>query len=708
MSPADLGRRWRAAKALTLAVARATSFAAVLLLAVTVLLVAPPRAASAAGELTLALDRSLTLVNETPGITVTGDAIAAVGTDDTLAVRITGPAAFSQLAQIDPAMPQVGSFVVAVGSLPSVARPAPAVVHLPVPLASLPALPGAYRITVDVISGGHVEATGSAWMGRVAVRTTPLDIAFFWRAALGIHSGPDGRFLDQTLEQACAPGGGDGPAVAGSTADGAQSAGTGAGTGGLAALVALPDKFPGWSFSLGIEPVLLAQLRQMAGGYARTSGSGAAVQVGPADPAAKNASAVLAGLTRLAEKDTIEVAVAPYAIPDLDLLATQGWRDGFEQVQLGKQAVVQTMSLALPPAGAWSTGLDLTTSGLGDFGQASIDHVLVDASVAKDLNEPVADGTVAVRARDDKNDRVTLVLADSQLRTLAGAGWDPGVLFAGIAAELAAGDRDALVLAPGPDFALAPSEYLDAIGAELQKDPWIRTQTMTGLLRAHPPATRPLLLNRSPQPLGGYIRQTIFSEVQLAHAAVADLATIADPASLPLDSARRALYLAESGWWSRPGVSPEEASAGLGYAVQADNTARAELGKITLGGAKSASIFGHQGQVKLVANNGADYAVTVEVRLTGSGLRFPQGNVVKVSLEPGGNAIPVQVVGTSSSRELTATLVAGNSVLSHNTTPLRFVTITEILPWAGLAAGVILVVGLGVVFVRRRKARRPV
>ena len=718
MSPADLGRRWPAAKAFTLAAVLATSLAAVLLLSATIVLAAPPRPAAAAGALTVTMDRSLTLVNETPGITVSGEAIAALSSGDTLAVRIAGPAALSQVAQTDPTLPDVGSFTVAVDSLPSVARPSPSELHLPVPLASLPASPGAYRITVDLRSADVLAATGSTWLGRVALRSTPLDLAFVWRAALGIHRGPDGSFFDTTLEQACAPGAATAPGARRlrlripklrpqPPAPQAQAPPPRLRS---PAVFRRCSRFPAnspigtsaWVSNPSCSPNC-ATWRTATPGPVR---SGAGTKVVAGDPAAKNAAAVLAGLAGLADSSAIEVAVSPYASPDLGLLATQGWRDGFEQVQLGKQEVVQTMSLALPPSGAWSPGLDLTTGSLGDYGEASIDHVLVDAALAADLNEPIAAGAVAVRAHDDKNDRVTLVLADSELRKLMAPPWDPGVLFAGIAAVLASSDRDALVLTPSPDFTLAPGEYLDAIGEELQKDVWIRTQTMTGLLRAHPPGTRPVLLSRDPVPLSGYIGETIFSAVQSAHAAIDDLAVVADPASLPLENARRSLYLAESRWWSRPGASPDQASAGLGYAVEAQTVAKGELDKIKFTGTKPALILGHAGQVKLVARNGADYAVTVEVRLAGAGLRFPQGDVVKVRLEAGGNEIAVPVVGTSSSRELTATLVAGSSVLDKTTTSLRFVTLTDILPWAGLAVLVIVVAVLAILYLRSRKVRR--
>jgi hypothetical protein len=701
MSPADLRRQWPPTKSFVWAAGLAACLLAILGLSTGILLVAAPAAEATAAPLTVTMDRSLTLLNETPAIRVSGEAIAALRADDTVAIRVAGPAALSQLEKSDPALAEAGSFTVAAGSLPAAARPSPSELHLPIPLSTLPSAPGAYRVTVEIRSGATVVAEGGTWMGRVAARSSPLDLAFVWRAALGVHQGPDGSFFDTVLEQACAP-------AAAPAAPGAAPA-TGATpevSGTLPDLLALPAKFPDWHFSLGVEPVLLTQLRDMADGYQRAGDSGTAVPVSADDPAAKNAALVLAGLTGLAEHDSVEVATSAYAGPDLGLLATQGWRDGFEQIQLGKQELVRSLSLGLPPSGAWSAGLELTTDSLSDYGEASIDHVLVDAAVSAGLNEPVAKDTIAARVHDDQSDRVTLVFADSQLRRLMAFPWDPAVLFAGMAAVLASGDRDALVLTPYPDFVLPPGEYLDAIGEELRKDSWIRTQTMAGLLRAHPPGTRPVLLERDAVLPPGYIGQTIFSATQSAHAAVDDLASVADPASLPLETARRSLYLAESRWWSRPGVGLEEASAGLGYAVHAETVAKGELDKIRLAGTKNALILGHEGQVKLVAENGADYPVTVDLRLGGEGLRFPQGEVVQVLLEPGGNQITVPVAGTAASRELSAGLVAGATVLDQRTTSIRFVTITDVLPWAAPAVLAIILIALSIWYVHKRRAGR--
>ena len=59
-------------------------------------------------------------------------------------------------------------------------------------------------------------------------------------------------------------------------------------------------------------------------------------------------------------------------------------------------------------------------------------------------------------------------------------------------------------------------------------------------------------------------------------------------------------------WGPNSTGSPQEASAGLGYAVQAETVAKGELSKVRLADAKNVSILGRSGQVKLVAEHDAD------------------------------------------------------------------------------------------------------
>jgi hypothetical protein len=97
----------------------------------------------------------------------------------------------------------------------------------------------------------------------------------------------------------------------------------------------------------------------------------------------------------------------------------------------------------------------------------------------------------------------------------------------------------------------------------------------------------------------------------------------------------------------------------------------------------------------------------VQVRLMGPGLEFPQGNELTVKLKPGGESITVPVIATSKAADLSVRMIVGSTVLGEQTASLRFVTITDVVLWTGLAVLVLVVIALvTVVFVRGRKKRR--
>jgi hypothetical protein len=554
--------------------------------------------------------------------------------------------------------------------------------------AGTPAKPGAYLLVAEVKSAGVVWASGQVWVGKAAPRDTPLDMAFVWPVSLGIHRDADGVFYDGVLEQAIAS--------------------PDSGSGDLRAMLTLSQRFSGWNFTLAVEPVLLTQLRDMADGYVRLDASGKEIEVGKDDPAAQNASAVLTAFAGLSADDSVEIAVSPYAGADLGVLGAEGWRDGFEQIQMGKEELQQTLGLGAPTAGAYSPDLDLTSDSLAYYAQASIDHVVVGSGLARLLTEPVGEGTVAVRARDVENDRVTLIFASSALSAHMTAPWDAGVFFAALAAELASGPRDAIVVTPGTEFVIPPDSYLQTIGETLTSLSWVRTQTLAALLRSHSPGTRPITLKAGAGGSQGYIEQSLLAGLRTAHTAVTDLASVADPTRGPVEAAHRLLYAAESRWWSRAETTPQEATIGLQYAKRAQALAQGELDKVRLLEAEPSVIVGHEGVVTLTMENNAGYPITAELRLTGKGLTLPGSEQLKVELPPGRTKTSVQVVSGDGSHSLVVQLVAGTSTLGEFDRSLRFVTIATVLP--GVVAGVV-AIAVGAFFLvrwylRRRRAAR--
>ncbi|MBN1321669.1 MAG: hypothetical protein JXA87_12605 [Thermoleophilia bacterium] len=709
---------------------------------VAVLIARSPAAARAAGApLTVSIDQPLTLVGEPFVVTIVGDtAESLIGSK--LVVRIKGPAELSQIGQVAPELPEANKVVVTLGTSASttttttigaVATTAtsetgtsgetttptgPAVTTTTVPAtttttvsarvgadaaleagvlkaevmvpARTPARAGAYLVVVEVKEGAEVVASGQAWIGKAEPRETPLDLAFVWPVSLGIHRDPEGVFYDQVLEEAVAP--------------------MATGAGDLRGLLGLTGKFNDWDFTLAVEPVLLTQLRDMADGYSRVDASGTRTEVTSEDPPAKNAAEVLTAFKGLGGDQSLEIAVIPYSGADLGVLAARGWRDGFEQIQMGKQEIQQTMSLQAPLTGGYPPDLRLTTESLGFYAEASIDHLVVDAGLTELLTEPLAEGTVAVRARDADNDRVTLVFASSALSSHMTAPWDPGVFSAALAAELASREKTAIVVSPRLEFSLVPEAYLDGLGKILEGTAWIRPRTLTALLREHTPDTRPILLKTPTDENSGYIEESLLSALEAAHTAVTDLATVADTTRIPVEAAHRSLYMAQSRWWSRADTSPREASIGLDYAKQAQALAQAELDKIRLVGVGPTRMIGSRGIVTVTAQNDTGYPVKVGLRLDGSGLASPAGGLSEIELPVGQTEIPVEVEKAEAPHRLEVTLMAGNSPLDEASHPLSFITITTVLPWI-LIGAVVVAVALFLLIrwlLRRRHAIRAV
>ena len=641
--------------------------------------------AFAAATLTVTSQEGISLVSASEALTVQGSAgsVGAALADAQIVIHLSGPAAVDQMSESQPTLASAGTVTYVLDRVADLTTDGSLNTRIVIPSTTLQT-PGAYLAEVELVVDQTIQASGSVWLGKVAVPPSNIDVACIWPLTLGIHRNTDGVFFDGVLEDAVAGGNG--------------------GTGAIAGLTALGKKFPAWRFSLAVEPVVLSQLRDMSDGYSRLDDAGAVQQVGADAEPAKNAAAALSSLKDLVAAQTRDVLVTPYAGPSMVVLANKGWRDGLEQVQLGKQVTQQILGLGGTLSGAYASDLDITTDSLASYGEASIDHVVVSSFVAADLTEALPAGAVTARARDRDNQRVTLVFADEQVQTLvAAAPWDISHFYAGLAAELASGPRDALVITPPPGSVVPPADYLQAVGEALQRFSWIRTVTIADLVRAHSPGTRPILLDRSSTASPGYIAQGMQASVAAAHQAVQDIADAAGSGRELVEKAQALLYTAESAWWSRPDTSPSVASVGLLYAERARTLAEAELGQITTSGFRSTGVTGRRGTVGLLVDNATTYPVKVEIRLEPEGLTLRGGNTLQVEVQPGRTQIPIEVTKTKGASRLQATLAAGTHTLGVASHSIRFVTVVTFIPWA--AGAVVVIAGLvaAVLMLRRRR-----
>lgn len=536
----------------------------------------------------------------------------------------------------------------------------------------LPA-PGAYLLTARVTAGGGKSMSAELWVGRVSNLPGSVDLAVMWPLAFGSHRDLQGAFVDDVVQRAVVP-----------QADE---------EGSLFGLFKTIDEYPDWRMTLAIEPLLLAQIRDLADGFTTSPAADLTQETPAGDKTAAFAEQALVTLRDVASLDTVQVIPGPYALPALPVLAREGWDDGFEQMQLGKLELQSTLQLSAIPDAAYSPGLDITTDSLGAFSRASIDYVVARADVTRDLAEAPADRRRPVRVQGRENERLTLVLADEELRAALAPPWDIGRFAAALAATLAGGEAGGpLVAAPADEYAHPPAAYLRELGRLLASTPWIRTMTLEDVLGDTPPETRPIFLSRYGGYVEGYTARSHLDGLREAHAAVAALAGAADSDRAPLDSLRRLLFEAESRYWFVPGVDPAVANLGLSYVEAVARAVTEEFDKVDVAGDKSVIVVGDEGRVPVAVVNQTGYPLKVRIALAGDGIDFKDGAEMEVSLGLQETIFDVPVVLSKGRTVMTVVIEAGDLAVDTETIQVRSIAVGPVVAWAVAIVGLLVLI----------------
>lgn len=617
-----------------------------------------------------------------------------------MAARVYGPVGRDDVGAPVPRLPDPQIVMLTDASPASVVDPASGsasgemTVAVTIPAAAV-AQPGAYLVTVILTSGDVVVAKGSHWLARIAGDGTPLDVACVWPIVQGVHRDPDGTFFDDGISDALTVSGASG---------GAQSWGAGA----VSVLSGLREAFPGWRFTLALEPILLTQMGEMSDGYVLAPADGQTEEVAPSDERAQRAAAALTALKTLSASDGTDVATAPYAGASTVALAAPGWDDGIEQVRLGKQTLQRTLGLDTLISGGFSPDVDLSTQSVAAFSRASLDHVLVDDIVSQDLSEAPAEGAVTARVHDGEGERITLVFVDGGLSRALGISPDMALFWATLAARLAETGATALVLMPPAADPLPTASFMEGLGTVLTGSALVRSVTLEELVRMHAPGSRPIYLDRPSRASTGYVAASLLAAAARTRAAVEALASAAGDTTDSVERARLLLYTAESDWWSRPGADPRAATVGLRYALEAERIADEELDKVMVVGARGSRVMGRTGTVVLEVENEASYPLSVEVSLQGDGLTINGAPRLTVEVPQGRSEVPVEVVRAPGAHRLEARLLAGDRTVDEWSHSVEFVTVTTVLPWAVSAAAVLILLLAGLLLLRGRRKRADV
>ncbi|HLA92363.1 MAG TPA: DUF6049 family protein [Actinomycetota bacterium] len=457
---------------------------------------------------------------------------------------------------------------------------------------------GVYPLKVDLRTGGaSVGAIRTPVIFLVREPEVPLALSWTFVLEHPISFGPDGIFLDDSLEVALGAGG---------RLNGQIRA--------LLELVSLPSDPV---VEVALSPVLITQLGRMRGGYAVVGPEGIR-EIPAGEGGAQLAGQALEDLRTIASTPGIRMTAMPFATPELPALYGGGLGlDVGIQLERGRQVVgafLQTTPVpgVLRPPGA---ALDDTTlrgiAALGIttllVGPATVERVPQPLDLTGPATASLAQGAIAAIAPDPSTEAVIAQIAPE----------DPVRAAQAALGELAAiwqerpGDPRGVALVLGEDLPL-PGPFFVTLARGVSGAPWLSLASPTELLAAFPPPEPSEVATPSLRRFTG----TYIAELKQARRRVYTLSSM-----LPLGSDEPAqletmLLLAEA----RQFLS--EPDGGLAFINAVRGEVDAVLDSLTLDTVETVTLTSESGGgIPVRVTNGAQETLSVSVRLASQHLR---------------------------------------------------------------------------------------
>jgi hypothetical protein len=494
-----------------------------------------------------------------------------------------------------------------------------------------------HPVTVELRADGGVTPLALLRTSVVFVATTPevpLNVSLSFVIDEPVRMRPDGVFLDDTLERSLAPGG------------------------RIAKIVSALEATP-VPVTLAISPLLLNEVRRMAGGY-RVSGNGGPRNVGAGEAGAAAAAGMLERLRDVARQTGTEVVALPYASPSIPALAEAGLgTDLREQIERGEEVVREILevepspTIFRPPGSALSgTGLDVLGLILGGDGQTEallLDPDVLEPPLGQTLSPPIvaalrtAGGEVPAIAPDPiLEERTESVPDDPALSAIRTLGELSALYF-----EQPSVDRGAAIVI-SEDETPRP-EFLRALLRGLRPQPgvsFLRPVSATRVLYSETGEQDPPLEERRLQQSSrsSPVTEELASAIERTEEALDRLESVAPRPDL-LEPMRRGILVSES----RHLLGREDLA--LAFLTAARAAVSSEFDKIQPPDERSViTLTSRSGVIPLTIRNEADYPVNVRVALRSPGLEFLGGSSRDVTLEPPGESFSFPVRAQTTGR----------------------------------------------------------
>ncbi len=441
--------------------------------------------------------------------------------------------------------------------------------------------------------------------------------------------------------------------------------------------------------TLAVSPLLLSEWDRISSGYELVGPEGS-TQVGAEQPVPLSYAATLELLRQAIRTGRLELTTQGYADPDLSALATHGMvQDVDAQYAQGTSASYSSVEITAS-TGTIPAGGCLPPEAGATLARQGIDYVVTEQSCVRFKGMKAAPGIYRAEGLP-----LRVLVADSELSLLAGAGDSAGQIRRAFERAAAQGGRGPLIVScfVGPGETTADALIATAEGLAAQ--PWLRQRLAREIAARLPASTATLDAGpeTAPAPKG------YWAGVKSARAWARALAAALGPQAAASRTAENDSLIAQCSAWAGAKGGWELADRGRTFAETALRTSKDVLSAVSLS-VEPVTLAGSTGEVPIIIVNGGEVPLVVDViSTTSKGLDVEGEQSQRLELSPQDNFIKLPVSMPDALRgRLTVTVSSADVVLDRETVDVRASYLDRLV----IIAGVILLLGGMLVFIIRR------
>ncbi len=553
---------------------------------------------------------------------------------------------------------------------------------LPLNLAPLQLSDGVYPYTISLSgSEGVLAGEPSFLVIRSQPAAVPLNLVLLWN----LHQSPSKDFSGQSL--------------AGSLLDSNPSPSISF----MGDLLKTVMDHPRTKSTLALAPMTYADLQEMKDGGIDSTGD----RVDASDPRCQTIRDLLDNLQTGASAGAFGLLPTTFGYADLEALALKGWdEDVAQQIGQGQHMAAELTGREdnadfFPPRLGFYDGLIPAVQASGiRYTVLSQDSLATTKEGSKYLDgptlaQPLSFGTA-------QQGQVTGFVVDGRLYSLLqdeSPSLPPHQVLQNIMAELEMlaeelpnEPRVCTLLFPD-NFTPGPA-VLEQLYAALEGAPWLNTETFDQACSTFAPTAPALELPSLGQPDSSYLAR--LSPTRDLTLAFQRLLLPGNPLS---DRLNQALLRAESSDF----LQPSEPSSGDAYLQSLEAGVRDQMSKISLGIGGSITLSSQRGNIPVLVTNKTDYAVKATLRVHGSNVEFPEGDAIRVVINPKENRFEVPVIVAPGGSQVNISVEQDGLLLDTSNMKIKTSSMNTLAIW--LLIVVVLLLAAVALF---RRARRRI